>query len=198
MKRLLALVLVTVMSVSVLAGCKKKDDLSKDELGAIDDAIKNEQQVEETPPVVEEETKDVEYIIYVKYKDKPYLYDEFRSVKENDSRLKGKSLEQFVVEELASYEENGEFISAIPKGMKVAAVDVDGKNITVDLDASVMDANLSHTDAIVGIGSIVNTLIALDSGYKVQITVGGKVVDKISGVEIKEPLDFIEVLFPDK
>lgn len=199
MKRLLALVLVTVMSVSVLAGCKKKDDLSKDELGMIDDAIKNEQPQEEKPPVVEEDaSKDVEYIIYVKYKDKPYLYDEYRTIKDSDNRIKDKSLEQFVVEELANYQESGEFISAVPKGMEVLSVTKDGNLITVDLDAKLLDAKLTHTESIIGIGSIVNTLIAINPAYKVQITIGGQPVDKYNGVEIKDPLEFMEVLFPDK
>ena len=197
MKRLLALVLVAALSVGVLAGCKKNDDLNNDELGAIDDAIKNEEPLVDETPVVEE-ANDVEYIIYVRYKDKPYLYDEYRTIKDNDNRIKDKTIEEFVIQELVNYGDQGDFISAVPEGMKVLSVKKDGNNITVDLDEKILDAGLNHTDTIVGIGSIVNTLIPINPDYKVQILVGGQVIDKLSGVEVNKPLEFFEVLFPDK
>ncbi len=199
MKKTLSLILVFMLTLSLAVGCSKKDDVEELDLGqAVED---NGEEILEVSNENEEDsnlTQEIDYIIYVRYKDKPFLYDEVFSVNINDEKFKDKSIEEFVIDELFNYESEGNYTNGIPEGTKVLGIERENNNVIINLSKEFTKKDMSNTDALLTLGTIVNTLTAIPGNETVQIKVEGEIIDNFNGVDISAPIYFMEGLYPDK
>jgi len=199
MKKVLVYLLLISLVFSLLTGCKKKDEESDIDLSQAVEENQSEGVEDNAGDEKEEETiKEIEYILYLRYKDKPFLYDELLSIDINDEKMKNKSIEEFVLNELLSYQKKGDIISPIPEGTKVLSVKRKDKNVLVNLSKEFTEKKMTSSDANLAIGGIVNTMVAIPGNETAQILVEGKVLESYNGVKISGPLYFMEGLFPDK
>lgn len=199
MKKILIYLLMVTLVFSMLTGCKKKDEAAELDLGEI--AKDNEGEVVEAINDAgnQEETVDeVEYILYLRYKDKPFLYDELFSVNINDESFKEKSIEEFILDKLIGFSGQGELISPVPKGTKVLSIERQGKNVTVNLSKEFLEKKMSSSDATLTIGGIVNSIVAIPGNETAQIMVEGKLLETYNGMKTAKPMHFLEGVFPDK
>jgi spore germination protein GerM len=193
-KRMLVLLLV-LLGVSVLfAGCSKADPGKTPQ--------------NNNPPATEQKSIDtveaqgeeeIDYVLYLKHKDKPYILDEAYSIQKNDERLKGISIEEFVIQELISFKDFQAYVNPIPKGTKVLSIDKQNQKVVVNLSKEFMEGQKgTSNDTLLSIGAIVNTLTVLEGIQEVQILIEGKSVEKINGIDIANPFAYMEGLYPDK
>ncbi|SHK12745.1 GerMN domain-containing protein [Paramaledivibacter caminithermalis] len=199
MKRIVSCLLIGVLILGMLSACKKKDEAEEVSL----EQTPLENQAEEVEAnndfnAEEELPEEVEYILYLRYKDKPFLYDEYFTVNINDDNFKDKSIEEFVIQQLMDYKKEGEFITPVPEGTKLLSIKREGKNVIVNLSKEFKEKKMSTTDAKLTTGGIINSLVALPGNETVQIMVEGEILENFNGVKLSEPLYFIEGLFPDK
>lgn len=199
MKKIITYLLLVALVFTVVTGCKKKDESNQVDL---DQAPKStEEQANQTggdSKKQEEASKDVDYILYLRYKDKPFLYDEVFSVNINDEDLKEKSIEQFILEQLVNFKPQGDIISPVPEGTKVLYVETKDKNVIVNLSKEFLEKEMTRNDAMLAIGGIINSMVAIPSNETAQIMVEGKLLEKYNGVKTSDPMHFLEGLFPDK
>ncbi|WP_432663947.1 GerMN domain-containing protein [Wukongibacter baidiensis] len=198
MKKIIAYLLLVTLVFTMATGCKKKE--VTDEVDLEQAAQTGEEQTEkgDDSKKQEEASKEVEYILYLRYKDKPFLYDEIFSININDEKLKDKSMEQFIVEQLISFEPQGDIISPVPEGTKILSVERKDKNVIVNLSKEFIEKKMSGNDAMLTVGSIINSIVAIPGNETAQIFVEGKPLEKYNGVKTSEPMYFLEGLFPDK
>ncbi len=197
MKKIIILFLVGVMALSLLAGCGKKDDSEELDLA---EAVNEEEDSEETSNEKVEENipQEIDYIIYLRYKDKPFLYDELFSVNINDDKFKDKTIEEFVLNELFNYKSSENYTNGVPEGTKILSVERENNNVIVDLSKEFKAKKLANADATLTLGTIVNTLTVIPGNETVQIKVEGEVLEDFNGVNTSKPLYFMEGLYPDK
>lgn len=197
MKKILICLLVLSLAVTMLAGCRQDDEATELDLGEVPQDSE-EQAVEASNENQEETVDEIDYILYLRYKDKPFLYDEFFTVNINDEGLKEKSMEEFILQELINYGEQGELISPVPAGTKVLSVERDGKNVMINLSKEFLEKEMSSHDATLTIGGIVNSIVAIPGNETVQIMVEGKLLESYNGMKTSDPMYFFEGVFPDK
>lgn len=195
MKKIVYFLLIAVLITTLAVGCSKNKEDENVDLSENVEANQKESEVENKE---ENKVEDIDYILYVKYKDKPFLYDELLTVNINDDKFKDKSIEEFVLQELIDYKSDRNLISPVPLGTKILSVERDGSTVIVDLSKEFNDSKLSSNDAMITIGSIVNTLTALPGNEKVDIKIEGELLKEYNGIEIEESMEFVEGLFPDK
>lgn len=197
MKKILVYLLIGILAFSMLIGCKKKDETEELDLGQ---AVKEgEIETEEASNGEDtEEIDEVEYILYLRYKDEHFLYDELFSVNIDDEKFKDRSIEEFVLQQLIDYEEEGTFISPVPEGVKVLSITREGDNVIINLSKEFKEKKMSSSDAMLTIGGIVNSIVALPGNETAQIMVEGEALESFNGVDTSEPFYFLEGLFPDK
>ncbi len=197
MKKILIYLLMLTLAFTMLTGCKKKDEAAELDLGEV--SQDSEEQVVEAGNETQEETAtEVDYILYLRYKDKPFLYDEFFTVDINDESFKGKSIEEFILEQLINYGEQGDLISPVPEGTKVLSVKRDGKNVIVDLSKEFLEKEMSSHDATLTVSGIINSIVAIPGNETAQIMVEGKLLESYNGMKTADPMYFFEGVFPDK
>lgn len=197
MKKILIFLLMLTLAFTMLTGCKKKDEAAELDLGEVSQDSE-EQAVEASNEAQEETVTEVDYILYLRYKDKPFLYDEFFTVDINDESFKDKSIEEFILDQLINYSEQGDLISPVPKGTKVLSVKRDGKNVIVDLSKEFLEKEMSSHDATLTISGIVNSIVAIPGNETAQIMVEGKLLESYNGMKTSDPMYFFEGVFPDK
>lgn len=199
MKRILSCLLIVVLVLSLFSACKKKDEAEELDLGQAGSDNQTESVEAATDTESKEETvEDVEYILYLRYKDKPFLYDEYFTVNINDENFKGKSIEEFILQQLINYQEQGEFISPVPEGTKLLSVKREDENVIIDFSKEFKEKKMSSSDAMLTIGGIINSVVAVPGNETAQIMVEGETLESFNGVKTSEPFYFLEGLFPDK
>lgn len=199
MKKILIYLLLLSLAFSLMTGCKKKEDTEEINLDQSVEENQNEEVATDIEAEQQEETVDeIEYILYLKYKDKPFLYDEVFSVNINDEELKDKSIEEFVLDQLLNYDEEGPAVSPVPEGTKILSIEREDKNVIVNLSKEFTEKKMSSSDAALAAGGIINSIVALPGNETAQIMVEGKVLESYNGVKLSEPSYFMEGLFPDK
>ncbi|QEK12481.1 GerMN domain-containing protein [Crassaminicella thermophila] len=181
----LCILLLTSMFVT---GCNKKEENIQKPMNTVKEE-RNENKEEKT----------IDYVLFLRHKDKPFLFDEAYSIKANDEKLKGMSIEEFVMKELIDFEGFGEYINAIPKGTKLLSVKKDGETVIVDLSKEFVEGlKKNKEDTYLTLASIVNTLTILPGNEKVQFMIEGEILDKINDVDTSKPFEYIQGLYPDK
>lgn len=196
MKKIISLMLVLAMVFTFAVGCNKKDEAEELNLGNIEE--ENEEATLEADNGIQTEAKEIDYVLYLKYKDKPFLYDDMYSIDINDDKLKDKSIEEFVLNELINYVGPGNIESPIPEETKVLGIERDGKKVIVDLSEEFLAKKMTSSQASLTIGGIVNTLVVIPGNETVEIKVEGNPLENYYGVDTSTPLYFMEALFPDK
>lgn len=199
MKRILSCLLIVVLALSLLSACKKKEEAEVLDLGQVTQENQSESVDAASDTEPEEITpEDVEYILYLRYKDKPFLFDEFFTVNINDEKFKDKSIEEFILQQLIDYEAQGELISPVPEGTKLLSVKREDNNVIINLSKEFKEAKMSAGDAMLSIGGIINSVVAVPGNETAQIIVEGEMLESFNGVKTSEPFYFLEGLFPDK
>lgn len=198
MKKLLVYLLIGILAFSMLAGCKKNDETEELDLGQAveegDNATEEASNEEDTEEIINE----VEYILYLRYEKEPFLYDELFSVNIDDEKFKDKSIEEFVLQQLIDYEGEGTFISPMPEGVKVLSITREDDNVIINLSKEFKEKEMSSSDAMLTIGGIVNSIVALPGNETAQIMVEGEALESFNGIDTSKPFYFLEGLFPDK
>lgn len=198
MKKILVYLLIGILAFSMLAGCKKNDETEELDLGQAveegDIATEEASNEEDEEDIINE----VEYILYLRYEKEPFLYDELFSVNIDDEKFKDKSIEEFVLQQLIDYEGEGTFISPMPEGVKVLSITREDDNVIINLSKEFKEKEMSSSDAMLTIGGIVNSIVALPGNETAQIMVEGEVLESFNGIDTSESFYFLEGLFPDK
>lgn len=176
------------MVTSLFIGCGKKEE-EKQEVNT---------EVPVTEEVIKKEAKDINYVLYLKNRNMPYLFDERYTIKEDDPKLEGNTMEEFVMNELINFKEFGEYENVIPKGTDLLSIEKDGSLVRVNLSKEFNNFKGTKDDAQLLVASIVNSLTILPGNEKVQILVDGKVVNSIGKMKIKSPMEYFDNLYPDK
>jgi len=199
-RKILCFLLVILIVASLAVGCGKKEEVEQPEASKPAEQIEGQDVTQESSEEdkLQNAEQELEYILYLKYKDKPFLYDEMFSISISDEKLKDKSIEEFVIEELISYEGDEDLVTPIPKGTKLLSVKREGNNVIVDLSKEFKGERISSGQAMVTLGGLVNTLVVLPGNETVQIKVEGQLLQEYYGIDTSKPLSFIEGLFPDK
>jgi spore germination protein GerM len=156
-------------------------------------------QQEEKEAVDAQTEEEVDYVLFLKHRDKPYILDEAYSVKKSDKRLQGIAMEEFVVKELIGFEDFQAYVNPIPKGTKLLSIEKENQKVIVDLSKEFVSGQKgTSNDTLLSIGSIVNSLTVLDGIEEVEILVEGKPIEKLNGIDMTHPFGYMEGLYPDK
>lgn len=198
MKKILVYLLIGILAFSMLAGCKKNDETEELDLGQAVEEGDNATEEASNEGDTEEIINEVEYILYLRYENEPFLYDELFSVNIDDEKFKDKSIEEFVLQQLIDYEGEGTFISPIPEGVKVLSITREDDNVIINLSKEFKEKEMSSSDAMLTIGGIVNSIVALPGNETAQIMVEGEALESFNGIDTSKPFYFLEGLFPDK
>lgn len=134
---------------------------------SIDESSENYPPIDPTPS--EEYT---ELTVYFPDKDLKFLGQEIRLVK-----AKEVGLEETLIEELLNGPDNSQYVSLIPKGTKLLSIDVVKGTAYVSFSKELIEKNYSEREEALTLYSIVNSLAALDSVFKVQILINGEIRD---------------------
>lgn len=187
MKKAISIFLMIVLILGIsTTGCSKADQQK-------DDPAK-QQTVQK-----EEKAQDIDYVLYLKHNDKPFIFDERYTIKENDERLKGKTFEEFVVNELINLEGFGEFVNPIPKGTKLLSLERENGIITVNLSKEFVEGQKgSENDTLLTMATIINSLAILPDNEEVAFMIEGEKVDEINGVDTQESFKYLDGFYPDK
>ncbi|QZY56333.1 GerMN domain-containing protein [Crassaminicella profunda] len=189
MKKIVTILLCMILMASIFfVGCKKEEK-----------EIENDSTVK---PVIEEnqkeEEKTMDYVLYVKHKEMPFLFDEAYSIEKEDKKLKGKSIEEFLMNELIDFEPFGEFKNPIPEGTKILSIQKANGVVTIDLSKEFIEGlKEDATETSLTVASIVDTMVAAGN-EKVQLMVEGQILDEINDVDMSKPFEFMDGFFADK
>ncbi|TCO73626.1 GerMN domain-containing protein [Marinisporobacter balticus] len=191
MKKFITILLCMVLMVSVFAtGCKEKESKEKNEKEKNTISQENDEQ---------KEAKMIDYVLYLRHKEMPFLFDEAYSIKANDEKLKDKTVEEFVMNELMDCEGVGENINPIPKGTKLLSIEKNDKTVTINLSKEFSEGLTSdHNDTLLTLASIVNTMTIMPDNEKVQFMIEGEILDKMNGVDTNKPFEYMDAFYPDK
>lgn len=194
---LIAFVLIVVMIIP-MTGCRR----SETELPA-QETVPEEivEENNETPRAddVEEDQDNQYYVLYLKHKDQAFIFSDTYHIKADDPKLAGKSLAEFVMEELIKQKGVGELINPIHPETKILSMEQDGRKVTLNLSQEFADG-LTGTaaDTEATIAMVVNTLITLPSIDRVSLLIEGVKPDTINGLAVQEVYGFITEYYPDK
>lgn len=196
MKRMAIILLCFVLLFSIFTvGCSKADKGKDGPTNTVNS--KEQSQGEDSKENTEE--KEIDYVLYLRHKDKPFLFDEAYSIKAEDERLQGVSMEEFIVKELIAAEGVGEYINPIPEGTKLLSVTKDNETVIVNLSKDFVEGQKgTSNDTLLALATIVNSLTIMPDNEHVQFMIDGNIVDEINGIDISEPMDYIQGLYPDK
>ncbi|SDY40203.1 GerMN domain-containing protein [Tindallia californiensis] len=199
-----ALCFLIIISVVFFIGCRNNDtETEETEQETSQSEAQNEQESEmkqESEESDEGKNNDrIQYVLYLKHQDQPFVFSDSHQIASNDERLQNKSLSLFVLEELLSQEGIGELINPIPKETKILSVENDGRTAVVNLSEDfVQNISGTHEDIEATIAVIVNSLITLPENDRVRLLIDGNQVDQIQGLPIQEEYEFITSYYPDK
>lgn len=187
-------ILCILLWAMIFTGCKKEDPA----------ASKNSGGDQGKPAAVEntdgEAAKNsLDYVLYFRHRDKPFLFDEAYSIQKDDERLKGKTMEAFILQEAIAAEGFGEYVNAIPVGTKLLSLERQQDTLLVNLSKEFVTGQQgTSNDTLLSIATIVNPLTIQPENEKIQIVIAGEKVDSINGIDCREPFAYIQGLYPDK
>ncbi len=162
-------------------------------------AEQEEQQEMESDPVAEEQNDRIQYVLYLKHRDQPFIFSDSYQISETDERLNNKSLSEFVLEELIKQDGVGELINPIPDGTEILSVEHEGRLAIVNLSREFIDnINGTEDDIESTIAMIVNSLITLPENDRVRLLVEGEAIEQIGNLPIQSEYEFITTYYPDK
>lgn len=190
MKRI-ACLLIVVMLIFSLSACSKKVKA--------DDNNQPENPIEEVEtPEPDDDVAELFYVLYLKQKSSPYIFPDSFTIMEDDYRLIGKSLEEFVVEELIKQKDIDELMNPIPEGTRVLSIVREGNTVILDLSEEFKDIKGTKEDVEATVAIIVNSLTTLPGIDKVKILVEGEELSNLRGVDLREALEFIDTFYIEK
>jgi len=198
-KIMLLMAFILIIAVIIpMTGCRRNEnDLATPEPEPDQVAEEND----ETPMFDdEEEDRDNQYyVLYLKHKDQAFIFSDTYHIKADDPKLEGKTLAEFVMEELIKQKGVGELINPIHPETKILSMEQDGRKMTLNLSQEFADG-LTGTpeDTEATIAMVVNTLITLPSIDRVSLLIEGEKPDTINGLVIQEVYGFITEYYPDK
>lgn len=192
MKKFLAVAMVLVLALG-FTGCGKKNE---------DQVVEKEKpavEVKEEEVVVEEEAeKTVNYVLYLKYKNEPFLVDYMYEVSSKDSELKEMGIERYSLERLFDFPGDDMMVTPVPEGVKVLGLTIDNMTAKVDISSNIFDSKLNKAEGKLLLSSIVNTLVIHETVDNVEIYVDGNKLDEFFGSDVSAPVEFIGDVFPEK
>lgn len=198
-KKSLVLLLVICLILTLFSGCKKDDEQPEKDDSVVTDNNGDSEKDKDSESEENEENENISYVLYLTHEELPYIYGEKFEIASNDAKLKDRSIEEIVLEHLISFEKTENFITPIPKGTKLLSLEKKDGIVYVDLSKEfVLNMKKEKTSTEVAIASIVNTLVFFQDNKEVVITVEGKTIDKLNGVEMNKGFTFIEGFVPDK
>jgi len=184
--------LLGVMLLSLLAfsGCKKEEPQVEAEEKKF---TLEEEAVEEI-----EKEEYLNYVLYLKFEDQNYLYDEMYTIKKAEADLENKSIEEYLIQELIDVEPIRNLVSPIPEGTKLLGIEKSEGIVTVNLSKEFNKNGMTKAEAGLALASVVNTLTLLDGNEQVKILIEGEELASYYDIKTDQPLYFIESYFPDK
>lgn len=191
MKRIVLLGLVAISMVT-FAGCKKEEPQIEPE----EKKFTLEEEVTQEP--AEEDNAFLNYVLYLRFEEQDYLYDEMYSVKKSEVDLDNQSLEAFLVQSLIDAEQVRNLVSPIPEGTKLLGIEKEEGTVFVNLSKEFDPNGLTKKEAGLALASVVNTLTLVQGNEQVKILIEGEEIKDYYGISVEEPLYFIESYFPDK
>lgn len=188
MKKKMILGLCTVVvATSLFSGCGKKEEVAKEEV--------------KKPEVTEQEevVKDIDYVLYFRHKEMPLLFDEKYTVKENDPKLEGKSIEEFIINELINVKPFAEYINPMPEGTKLLSIEKENGVVKVNLSKEFKEGlKGTKEETTLTLAAVVNAITILPENDKAMILIDGKPVSKINKVDTSKPFEYFDGLYADK
>lgn len=196
MKRFLAILVIIMLLFLSLFGCSKKQ---KEENGDIVSADDNQIESEQKEEV--KDNKQVEYIdyaVYLKHKDMPYLFGERFEIKSNDPILNEKTIEEIALEKLIGFDK-GSFESPVPKDTKILSLEKEGGTVYLNFSKAFID-NMPEDGTLtkMAVDAIVNTLTFFPENEKVIIKVEGESIKELNEVKLDKYFIFSSEFIPDK
>lgn len=196
MKRWLVFFFVLIFLVFSLLGCSKNKE-NKDKSVDIVSADNNQVEQQDNTANTNEE-KYLDFAVYLKHKDMPYIFGERFEIKSDDPLLKEKSIEEIALDKLFNYDKDS-YISPIPKNTKILGLEKKGVTVHLDLSKEFIENMPKDEDLTrMAIDSIVNTLTFFPENEKVVFKVEGKTIKEINGVSLDKDFIFSSEFIPDK
>lgn len=191
MKKML---IVLLMSLVLFSSCSKKEESNNRINPEIDNEIDNVIENSDESKNKEE----IEYVLFLKVKNEPYLVSERYSVLKDPDNIK-KLTEQIALEHLLSFEETLDLISAVPKGVKILNFESKDKKIYLDLSKEfILNLEKDILKTELAIASIVNTITVLDNFDGVFITIEGENIDFLNGIDMSQEFSYFDEFFFEK
>ncbi len=203
MKRWMIFFLVLIISAFSLLGCSKnKGNDDGDVISANGNDNQTGQQVEQEGK--DESTKDtgkskyIDFAVYLKHKDLPYIFGERFEIKSDDPILKEKTIEEIALDRLFNYNKES-YVSPVPKKTKILGFEKKDAIVYLDLSKEFID-NMPKDKALtqMAIDSIVNTITFFPENEKVVFKVEGETIKEINGVSLEKEFIFSNEFIPDK
>ncbi|WIV11396.1 GerMN domain-containing protein [Proteiniborus sp. MB09-C3] len=200
MKKGLVFFLVLAIAVFSLFGCSKnKDNGEGDIISADSNNDQTGKEVEkENNDTSSDKVKYIDFAVYLKHKDLPYIFGERFEIKSDDPILKEKTIEEIALEKLFTYNKES-FVSPVPKNTKVLELEKKDGTVYLDLSKEFVDNMPKEEDLIrMAIDSIVNTITFFPENEKVVFKVGGESIKEINGVSLEKEFVFSSEFIPEK
>lgn len=199
-KRTMLLIIALIFSIlfTMMTGCRREENEVPEQEAVPVDTV---EETDETPQMndVEDETDNQYYVLYLKHKNQAFIFSDTYQIKADDPKLKGKSLPEFVMEELIKQKGIGELINPIHPETEILSLEQNGRKVTLNLSKEFVDGltgTVEDTEATIAM--VVNTLITLPSIDQVSLLIEGENPDTINGLAIQEVYKFITEYYPDK
>ncbi|MFA5524184.1 MAG: GerMN domain-containing protein [Tissierellales bacterium] len=200
MKRGLVFFLILVIAVFGLLGCSKaKNNETNDVISADDNNNQTEGQVKEDDNTTgSEKANYLDFALYLKHKDLPYIFGERFEIKSDDPMLKDKTIEEIALDKLFNYNKES-FVSPVPKNTKVLGFEKKGPIVYLDLSKEFVDNMVKDEELTrMAIDSIVNTLTFFPENEKVVLKVEGETIKELNGVSLEKEFIFSTDFIPEK
>ncbi|MCD5410612.1 MAG: GerMN domain-containing protein [Clostridiales bacterium] len=192
-KRIFCLTLVLLLVLSLAACNRDEEELP------IHEGNDAQDKVNEGANEPADEPEDIYYVLYLRHRNLPFIFENTFRIKENDSRLKNKSIEHFVVEQLIEQEDVDDLINPIPDGTKVLYVEREGSTVIVNLSEEFIRNMRGDAEFVeIAVATIVNSLVILPGNEKVRILVDGHSIANLRGADISTDFEFIVQFAADK
>lgn len=184
MKKYIALLLVTVLAISLI-GCAKKDDTPKENMDIADEdnqGVENEENKENEVVDPSPNTEKAEVILYFANKDyvetgdESYekLIPEIRTIEYGNIPL-----EEAIVKELIKGPESSQLTTSIPSSVTLLGVETADGTCYVNFSQEGLYGGSLQEDFT--ISQIVNSLLELDNVDRVQFLIDGEKAESLMG-----------------
>ncbi len=212
MKKNLVIIIALLMIVT-LVGCNQTEE----KFEAVDEkefklekedetTTSNDEQEEDTDgtsevkdaeTVIEEDAEILKIVLYLKYEEKAYLYDEIIAVKMTED-LKEMPVYQLALDLLIQHKGIRDLVTPIPKGTKVLNHEIVDGELILDFSSEFLPTNMSKENAGLVIASVTNTMIILGDVESVTLKVEGQPLKDYFGYKVDEKMDFKYDFFTNK